>query len=80
MQGVRTDGGSGYYLFASGNLLHAVQCTACLEPTDLLFVERMVKLNFVDLAIFVLDFTVDGFAGCQLGQTQDGDLIGWSDL
>lgn len=56
-------------VLARCNLLHAVQRTASLEPGDLLLVERVVQLDFVNLAIG-LDFAVDLLAWGHLVQAE----------
>lgn len=54
-------------LLGGGDLLHAVQGTAGLEPFDLLLVERMVQLDLIDLAVG-FDLAVQLLAGGELVQ------------
>lgn len=67
-------------LLASGNLLHAVQSAAGLEPADLLLVERVVQLDAVGLAVGVLDLALERRARRKAVKAQDGDLVGRLDL
>lgn len=63
-------------LLAGGQLLHAIKGAAGLEPTDLLFVEGVVQLDLVDLAVGMLDLALQRLGGRKASQTQDGDLVG----
>lgn len=54
-------------LFASRYLFHAIEGASSLEPFDLLIVECVIQFDFVDLAISMLDFAVNLFAGGQVG-------------
>lgn len=67
-------------LMASGNLLHAVQRAAGLEPADLLLVERVVQLDALGLAVGVRDLALERSARRKAVQAQDGDLVGRLDL
>ena len=66
-------------LLVGGNLLHAIESAASLEPVDLLFVQGVVQCDLVDF-VAVLDLTFNGFAGSQLGQAEQGDFAGWLNL
>lgn len=67
-------------LLAAGDFLHAVQCAAGLEPSDLKVVEAVVQLNLLGLSIGVLNFSSQLLAGCEAVQSQNRDLISWLDL
>lgn len=67
-------------LFIAGNLFHAVEGAAGLEPRDLLIVECVVQLDFVDFAVGVFDFSVEWFAGGDALQAEQRDFVGRLDL
>lgn len=67
-------------LLAGGNLLHAIQCAASLEPGDLEVVEAVVQCNLFCLAIGVLDLSGEWLSRCKFGQSKNRNLISWLDL
>lgn len=44
---------------SGGDFFHPVECGPRLEPGNLLLVARVVQLNAIGRAVFVLDLTVD---------------------
>lgn len=72
--------GTCVHLLAGGDLLHAIQSTASLEPCDLKVVEAVVQLNLFCLSISVLDFSGELLAGGESLQSQDRNLISWLNL
>jgi len=57
----------------SGQLLHAIESAASLEPSNLQIIECMIQLNLFDLAA-VLDLAFDGLSRRQTVQIDQRNL------